>query len=272
MKFLKNLISFCIPLITMLFALTIFTIVSSAVETYQEKIRNDYSIVIVTKTPLAAGDISELGGIEVDQVIPIDRNKIVASFKNRLTQNSLRFLDQRLPYFYQVYLKQFPTTSQLDNIMEELKNKPSIYQIETFSKNHSQIYSLLVLSAKIVFILYVIIVLFAIFIISKQVKIWFYEHKERIAIMKLHGASLLYSAKPIIVLTFFSSILSSCIVVIFIVLFSQNSSLIFSEELKEITTINFNIWYESIKLLLVSLAISFVSIFGVLTKLKIKPN
>jgi cell division transport system permease protein len=256
----------------MLFALTIFTIVSSAVETYQEKIRNDYSIVIVTKTPLAAGDISELGGIEVDQIIPIDRNKIVASFKNRLTQNSLRFLDQRLPYFYQVYLKQFPTTSQLDTIMEELKNKPSVYQIETFSKNHSQIYSLLVLSAKIVFILYVIIALFAILIISKQVKIWFYEHKERIAIMKLHGASLLYSAKPIIVLTFFSSILSSCIVVVFIVLFSQNSSLIFSEELKEVTTINFNIWYESIKLLSVSLAISFVSIFGVLTKLKIKPN
>jgi cell division transport system permease protein len=156
--------------------------------------------------------------------------------------------------------------------MEELKNKPSVYQIETFSKNHSQIYSLLVLSAKIVFILYVIIALFAILIISKQVKIWFYEHKERIAIMKLHGASLLYSAKPIIVLTFFSSILSSCIVVVFIVLFSQNSSLIFSEELKEVTTINFNIWYESIKLLSVSLAISFVSIFGVLTKLKIKPN
>ncbi len=272
MKFLKNLISFCIPLITMLFALTIFTIVSSAVETYQEKIRNDYSIVIVTKTPLAAGDIATLGGIDVDQIVPIDRNKIIASFKNRLTQNSLRFLDQRLPYFYQVYLKQFPTTSQLDVIMEELKNKPSVYQIETFSKNHGQIYSLLVLSAKIVFILYVIIALFAILIISKQVKIWFYEHKERIAIMKLHGASLLYSAKPIIVLTFFSSILSSFIVVIFIVLFSQNSSLIFSEDLKEITTINFNIWYESAKLLLASLAISFVSIFGVLTKLKIKPN
>jgi len=256
----------------MLFALTIFTIVSSAVETYQEKIRNDYSIVIVTKTPLAAGDIATLGGIDVDQIVPIDRNKIIASFKNRLTQNSLRFLDQRLPYFYQVYLKQFPTTSQLDVIMEELKNKPSVYQIETFSKNHGQIYSLLVLSAKIVFILYVIIALFAILIISKQVKIWFYEHKERIAIMKLHGASLLYSAKPIIVLTFFSSILSSFIVVIFIVLFSQNSSLIFSEDLKEITTINFNIWYESAKLLLASLAISFVSIFGVLTKLKIKPN
>ncbi|QOG11168.1 FtsX-like permease family protein [Arcobacter sp. FWKO B] len=272
MKFLKNFISFCIPLITMLFALTIFTIVSQAVDTYKEKIRSDYSIVIITKTPLANDNINQLGGISVEKIVPMDRAKILASFKNRLTQNSLNFLDQRLPYFYQVYLQEFPSTYQLEQIIEELKGKPSIYQIETFSKNHNQIYSLLTLSQKIVFILYIIILLFAIFIISKQVKIWFYEHKERIAIMKLHGASMLYSAKPIILLTFFSSIFSTIIVVIFIVLFSENSSLIFSDEIKDITTINLNIVYESIKLLFVSLFISFISIFGVLTKLKIKPN
>lgn len=272
MKFLKNLISFCIPLITMLFALTIFTIVSSAVDTYKEKIRSDYSIVIITKTPLVQDTIDVLGGIKVDKIVPMNREKILASFKNRLTQNSMKFLDQRLPYFYQVYLTEFPSTYQLEMILDELKNKPSIYQIETFSKNHNQIYSLLALSQKIVFILYIIIVLFAMFIISKQVKIWFYEHKERIAIMKLHGASVLYSAKPIILLTFFSSILSSVVVVVFIIIFSENSSLIFSEELKDITTIQFNIFYESIKLLVVSLFISFISIFGVLTKLKIKPN
>lgn len=272
MKFLKNLISFCIPLVTMLFALTIFTIVSSAVETYQEKIRNDYSIIIVTKTPMSIDVLDKLAGINVDKIVPIDRSKILTTFKNRLTQNSLNFLDQRLPHFYQVYLTRFPSTFELESILEELKAKPSIYQIETFSKNHNQIYSLLVLSSKIVFILYVIIVLFAIFIISKQVKIWFYEHKDRIAIMKLHGASLLYSAKPIIVLTFFSSLVSTAIVVVFIIFFSQNSSLIFAQEIKEITTINFNVAFESIKLLIVSLIISFVSIFGVLTKLTIKPH
>ena len=272
MKFLKNLISFCIPLITMLFALTIFTIVSSAVDEYHEKIRNDYAIIVVTKTPLVIKDLESIVCIAVEKIVPIDRNKILTSFKNRLTQNSLKFLDQRLPYFYQIYLDKFPTSSLLDIIMQELKDKPSIYQIETFSKNHNQIYSLLTLSAKIVFVLYIIIALFAVLVISKQVNIWFYEHKERIAIMKLHGASVYYSAKPIIMLTFFSSITSTIIVVIFIILFSNNSSLIFSDELKEITNIRFDILLESIKLFAISIFISFISILGVLTKLKIKPD
>ena len=68
MKFLKNLFAFLIPLLSMLITFSIFLLIDNVVDNYKSKISRDYSIIIVTNTPLEKDAIKELGGIKVERI------------------------------------------------------------------------------------------------------------------------------------------------------------------------------------------------------------
>ncbi|MDY0051899.1 MAG: cell division protein FtsX, partial [Aliarcobacter sp.] len=68
MKFLKNVFAFLIPLLSMLITFSIFLLINNVVENYKSKISRDYSIVIVTNTPLEKESINELAGIKVENI------------------------------------------------------------------------------------------------------------------------------------------------------------------------------------------------------------
>ena len=59
--------------------------------------------------------------------------------------------------------------------MTDSSNINTVKKVEIFSKNHNQIYLLLLIIQKIIAIVFVVILLYAVIIISKQIKIWFYE-------------------------------------------------------------------------------------------------
>ena len=82
MKFLKNLFAFLIPLLSMLITFSIFLLINNVVENYKSKISRDYSIVIVTNTPLEKDSISELAGIKVEKVQTLPNDKIITSIKS----------------------------------------------------------------------------------------------------------------------------------------------------------------------------------------------
>ena len=270
MKSLKNFATFSIPLIAVLFSFSIYIIIDKIVENYKNKIISDYSIIVVANTPLNKKNIETLGSIDVKKIVTLKKKSIIDNFKNRLSSNSLELLRVRLPYFYKIYLDEFPTTSNLKQIRKELKSIKNIKRVETFSKNHSTIYSLILLSQKIITILFIVMLLFSILLLSKQIKIWFFEHKLRIKIMKLHGASTLSSFGPIIKVAFFSSLFSSLFVMIVIIGFLGNITHFFSSELIDIIHIEFDIKFDFIKILTLSIFISSLAVFGVLTKYKAK--
>jgi len=270
MKSLKNFATFSIPLIAVLFSFSIYIIIDKIVENYKNKIISDYSIIVVANTPLNKKNIETLGSIDVKKIVTLKKKSIIDNFKNRLSSNSLELLRVRLPYFYKIYLDEFPTTSNLKQIRKELKSIKNIKRVETFSKNHSTIYSLILLSQKIITILFIVMLLFSILLLSKQIKIWFFEHKLRIEIMKLHGASTLSSFGPIIKVAFFSSLFSSLFVMIVIIGFLGNITHFFSSELIDIIHIEFDIKFDFIKILTLSIFISSLAVFGVLTKYKAK--
>ncbi len=196
MKLLKSFLSFTFPLVIMLFIYSVYLLVNKVVEDYQQGIIDDYSIVIITHTPFVA--IDEVGGIAIKEIKQISRKKIIDDVKENLSKNSLKLLDKKLPYFYNIYLEEFPTTTKLQQIRKELKEYKSVTKVETFSSDHNKIYSLLVLIEDIVFILFMIVLILSLLLLSKQIKIWFYEHSQRITIIQLHGGSLLYASKPIL--------------------------------------------------------------------------
>ena len=68
MKSLKNLFAFLIPLIAMLLTFSIYLLITNVVDNYKKKISNDYSIVIITNTPLLKDNIDKLAGIKVSKI------------------------------------------------------------------------------------------------------------------------------------------------------------------------------------------------------------
>ena len=127
MKFLKNLFAFLIPLLSMLITFSIFLLINNVVENYKSKISRDYSIVIVTNTPLEKDSISELAGIKVEKIQVLPNDKIITSIKSSLSDNSIELLKEKLPNFYQIYLEIFPTSSELEEIKETLLQNKNIF-------------------------------------------------------------------------------------------------------------------------------------------------
>lgn len=269
MKFLKNVFAFLIPLLSMLITFSIYLLINNVVDNYKSKISRDYSIVIVTNTPLIKENINELAGIKVEKIQTLHKDRIINNIKTNLSSNSIELLKQKLPHFYQIYLEVFPTTSELESIKETLLRNKNIRKVEVFYKNHNQIYLLLVLLNSVSFILFFIITIFAIIIIAKQIKLWFHEHSTRIAILRLHGASILYSASTVLNYAIMSSFLAFLISGAFLYYVSHNMLVLFPLELHEIVDVKVDLNYELLKIFVLSFCISIFTIFGVLLKYKI---
>ncbi len=212
MKVFKTFLSFSVPLIAMLLSYSIYIALDKAVTAYKQSIINDYSIVIVSKNSLTNSSIGDLD-IDMNKLVLLQNSKIVNNLKEKLSNRSIELLKEKLPFFYKLYLNNFPTSNQLKEIKQKLLSKNSITKVEIFSKNHDQIYSILLMTQNIIYVLFGIVILFSLIILSKHIQIWFYEHHERISIMRLHGASTIYCAMPLINVAILSALFSSTIVI-----------------------------------------------------------
>lgn len=270
MKFLKNTFAFVIPLTAMLISFIIYLFSSNILQNYKITIANDYSIVIITNTPLIKEEITKLANINVEKIITLKKDKIINNIKSNLSKSSIELLERKLPHFYKIKLESFPTTSELETIKNQLYQNKNIRKVEIFSKNHNSIYLLLLLLSQISFILFSIITIFAIIIISKQIRIWFYEHHEKITILKLHGASILYSSSTILKYAIFSSLISFVIVSSIFIYLVDNIAILLPNDLENIVIVSLTVENSLIKVFLLSFGISILTILGVLLKYKMK--
>ena len=269
---LKRFISFSLPLIIMLFTFAIYVSISKIVTNYEISINNDYSIIVVTTSPIIKAKIKELPSIDLKDIVHLKRDKILDDLKSDLSKGSFELLQKRLPYFYTLHLNKFPTSSVLNNIKKELEKVSGVKNVETFSKDHDNIYSLLLLIKIIVSTLFISIIIFTFLLMINQVKIWFFEHKERLDIIKLHGGSIYYGAKPIIRIALISSLFSSSLVVAMIFFIKENLNIFFTTEILNILNKNLSNYtpVEISAVFIISLILSLVTVFGILLKHRIK--
>ena len=67
---LKRFLSFSLPLIIMLFSFAIYVSISKMIDKYETTINSDYSIVIVTATPITEDDIDTLSSVDLKELKP----------------------------------------------------------------------------------------------------------------------------------------------------------------------------------------------------------
>jgi cell division transport system permease protein len=247
---------------------SIYLLVDKVVNNYKQNITNDYSIMIIANTPIKTLDY--IAGIKVKDLKFLEKDKIIKDIKKNLSESSLKLLRTKLPYFYQVYLDEFPTTVKLEQIRKELITIVNVKRVETFSNDHNKIYSLLILIQDIIIVLFIIILLLSFFLLSQQIKIWFFEQRERITIIQLHGGSLLYSSKPIIKVMILSTIFSIIFVISFMFLIISNISIIIRPEILMLIPDMSDLQIETIKIVILAFLIPLITFFGLLIQHKIR--
>jgi len=268
MKHLKSFVSFTAPMVIMLITFCIYLLINKVVVNYKQNITNDYSIIVVSNTPFSK--INNIADIKIKNIKILERKDIIKDIKGKLSESSLKLLNEKLPYFYQIYLEEFPTTYKLDQIKEELSNISNVKRVETFSNNHNKIYSLLLLIQNIIMVLFILMLMLSFLLISKQIKIWFFEQSERISIIQFHGGSLLYSSKPIIKVMAFSTLFS----IVFIGLISYitfiNINLLVKPEIVTLIPKLNDMQFDILKVILLAFIIPLITFFGLSVQHKIK--
>jgi len=217
MKSLKNHLSVIFPLFVLLFSLQ-FTFLSDKIVTeYSNKLTKDYSIVVVSPKILDEAIVrSRINAIS--SIKQISSKIILDRLKGNISSKNISLLKIALPYFYSIKLKSFPNVKEVDIIKNKLIKNKFATKVETFSKTHTKVYQMFVLLKTVSLAFSILILIVSVLLMFKQIKIWLFEHKDRMAIMTLFGApfwmksALLY--RLAIVDSFISTILVSVIYII----------------------------------------------------------
>lgn len=209
MKSIKAHFGVIVSLIGLLFSIEFSLFVNTLVKEYEKIIKDEYSIVLVSKKEL---DLNKINLDEVEVLNEIDPSNMLKDLENKVSKEALLKVRQNLPKFYSVNLNFFPSNEELDFIHEKLQKVDGVSKVEIFAKSHSNIYKLLLFIKSLVFSFSVLIAILGIMLMLKQMKIWIFEHKNRIEVMNLFGAQYLTKSLFLYKLAFLDSLIAAFLV------------------------------------------------------------
>ncbi len=187
MKSFKNHLSLIMAIVTILFSLQIFTITDRSIAAYELNLKEDYSIVVVSEkkiTPKTFKAIHHL--IKSSETIAADH--VLKKIQLQMKQTNIELLKIALPKFYRIHLSKFPSPKQIDAITSLIKEHPGVTRVESFASSHNTTYKLLILFKQVVLVLALFIFVVTSLLMLKEMRIWQFQHTERMSIMALFGA------------------------------------------------------------------------------------
>ena len=258
MKYLKNHIFLIFALVSILFSIETYLVFNKIVSTYEEKIAKNYTMIIVSKTKL-----DDFTFKNVSKITQIDIEDSLSNIQKQLKNFDIDKLKDKLPYFYKVHFKKFPTPIELKEIETELLSNPDIKKVESFKQNQNQTYNLLLMIKLITTIFMVIILFISFLLIVKQLEVWKFEHSERMYIMELFGAPFWFRSAILLKLAIIDSILSIGIIsgiIEYIINSDMYRNLLSQLQIE----VNINIFQDLLIFLSISLGISLIATFIVI--------
>lgn len=189
MKSIKNHLSLVIALVSILFSVQILVIAERSIDTYKDKLANDYSIVIVSQKKLDSNNLMKENHI-IEKILPLSPDNVVKRLNTGMSQKNIELLKVTLPKFYTIKLKYYPSSSEIKILTKQLLRKSYITKVENFSHSHDSTYKLLLLFKRVITIFSVSMLVVTMLLIFKELKIWQFKHNERMNIMGLFGAPL----------------------------------------------------------------------------------
>jgi len=222
MKLLKNHISLILALFSILFAVQIFIINDRALEAYEEKLSSNYSMIVVSTTPISLAEFQKYSS-NIKTVEQLSADEMIKKLEENVSPKNLALLKLSLPKFYRLSLKTFPTSYEVKKLTESLKKNSAITKVEDFSSNHDTVYQLLILFKQITQLFTGVILIVTVLLIAKELRIWQFQHSERMAIMGLFGAPVWLRSAVLFRVALIDALISSFMVVLFFYAITQSS-------------------------------------------------
>lgn len=187
MKSLKNHISLIIALFTVLASVQIYVAVDRTISAYESHLKNDYSVIVVTNKAFTPKEFTTMSSM-IERSEPISTAQVLERLKGEMSEKNLALLKLTLPKFYRIYLNRFPTPNEINNLQKKLQKNTAIERVEGFSQTHDTVYKLMLLFKDVVQVFSIAIAAVTSLLILKEMRLWQFQHAERMNIMALFGA------------------------------------------------------------------------------------
>lgn len=187
MKSIRNHLSLVIALLSILFSIQTFVVVQRAIEAYQKNLSKNYSIVVVSKKNIDKNKIVSIDNM-ILEATELSADNVIKRLNTGISPKNIELLKLTLPRFYKLKLSIYPTPKQINRLTEKLLLNDAIIKVENFSKNHNTVYKLLLLFKNVIFVFAIVVFIVTILLIFKELRIWQFNHSERMNVMGLFGS------------------------------------------------------------------------------------
>jgi cell division transport system permease protein len=187
MKSLKNHISLIVALFTVLFSVQIYVAVDRTIAAYETRLKNDYSIIVVANKALTPAEFKAMDSI-IERSDSIATDQVLQRLQGEMSKKNLVLLKHTLPKFYRLYLNRFPTPAEISKLQKRLQKDPAIQRVEGYAQSHDTVYKLMLLFKDVVQVFSIAIAAVTSLLILKEMRLWQFQHADRMSIMALFGA------------------------------------------------------------------------------------
>lgn len=187
MKSLKNHISLIIALFTVLASVQIYVAVDRTIAAYESHLKDDYSVIVVSNKAFNDAELKAMSSM-IERSESISTSAVLERLRGEMTDKNLELLKLTLPKFYRLYLNRFPTPKEITNLQNKLEKNSAIERVEGFSQTHDTVYKLMILFKDVVQVFSIAIAAVTSLLILKEMRLWQFQHAERMSIMALFGA------------------------------------------------------------------------------------
>lgn len=211
MKSLKNHFSLIAALFTILFTIQVYQVLNRSISSYEETLRANYSIVLISNTKLDEPSIKSKFSL-IRSLEEISPEKVIKRLEKEMDKTSLGLLRATLPKFYKLSLEHYPQPSEIEILSSQLLNMKQIKRVESFAQTHDQIYKLLLLYKGVTQIFAFAILIVTLLLIAKEMRIWQFQHQERMNIMALFGAPIMLRSAVLFRLAIIDALIAASLV------------------------------------------------------------
>ncbi len=187
MKSLKSHVSLITALFSILLTLQLFTGLQRVVNAYEKQLGDNYAIVVVSDQNLSLKDFTSIVP-EIRAAEPISPKKMLQRLQREMHSRRINLMELELPHFYRLKLGRYTSPESIRRIGTALEHSRKIDKVETFAQQHDTVYRLLQLFKWVVIALAAVLFAVTSLLILKEMRLWQFQHRERMNIMALFGA------------------------------------------------------------------------------------
>jgi len=208
MRSIKEHLMFILPLMAMLIGVEFILLFNRVTTSYEEKLKNDYAILIVSKKELQTPTLRSYSD-KVDSVEAMNREEIAKEVTTGIQDAGMVAFLKGLPYFYRVHLTEYLSLDELKSVQSKLKSVNGVLNVEIFGEAYHSKHTMFRLVKMILNIFIVMLFIVSIFLVVKQMEVWQLAHKERMKIMEIFGAPLMLRSGVLFKIAFIDAIIAT---------------------------------------------------------------